>query len=187
MENCAKQTHIAYVWWMQFYLLFSIPGKKVWTTLKNEWPEKADGSSTISAKRQSSSSVCLSPCTALRCESKICSDFTWFSYTLVLLGKSSSKPLAQSCTQCKTSEDRIRTLDKVRDSHTVDCDAQRDEKRLHRGSHGTFNQSDLAADQFSQGRKLKVVTSDSSSSRQANAVTAESWAVPADNSMVAGD
>lgn len=55
----------------------------------------------------------------------------------------------------------------------MDCDAQGDKERLHRGSHGTFYQSDLAADQFSQGRILKVVASDSSTSSQANVATAE--------------
>lgn len=53
------------------------------------------------------------------------------------------------CAQCKTQEDQINMLDNITGSHNVEYG----EKRFHRGSH---NQSDLAADQFSQGRRVKV-------------------------------
>lgn len=136
VENYAKQNLSAYVWWMQFYLPFSITGKMMWMTLGNEWAEKADSSSRVSANLQSHAAVyAWALALPWGANQKSASDFTWFTCTLVVVRKSSSKLLTQSCTRCNPQEDHINMLDKVRGSHTVNCDSQGDEKRLCRRSH----------------------------------------------------
>lgn len=59
VENYAKQNLSACVWWVQFYLSFSIPGKNVeWIVVETNWLEQADCSSRVCAILPSHAAVC---------------------------------------------------------------------------------------------------------------------------------